>query len=188
MQTICPVLKCYREKNPHKLPRSCDHTKIAACVCIFSLLEVDCRHTRMSGCTWCCVLWFYLMPAQYMLVRSRPAFAYALVHSHGSENYNTSRSLWVVGNLCVCFLNIKEGEKQIFRNTRNNSSVKWPVVLPHLTTLKVKIKYWILMVAYIYLEICIFLYSCFWRVFFSFLFHLSTQILTTHLSQFMGYF
>lgn len=73
-----------------------------------------------------------------MLVHARPALTYALVHSRESENYNTSRSLRVAGNLCVCFLNIKEGEKQIFRNMRN-SSVQWPTVLPHFI-FKVKAK------------------------------------------------
>lgn len=52
----------------------------------------------------------------------------------------------------MCFLNIKEGEKHIFRNIRNGSSVKWPVVLLHLTTVKVKTKYLIIVVACIYLE------------------------------------
>lgn len=114
---------------------------------------MDCRHAPPSGCARRCAVVLSDAGA-YALVHARPDLTYALVHSRGSENDNTTRSLWVVGNLCVCFLNIKEGEKQIFRNTRNNSSVKWPVVLPHFTTLKVKAKYWILAVASIYLEIC----------------------------------
>lgn len=61
------------------------------------------------------VLWFYLMQAEYTLVHARPALTYALVHSRESENYNTSRSLGAVGNLCVCFLNIKEGGKTDFQ-------------------------------------------------------------------------
>lgn len=52
----------------------------------------------------------------------------------------------------MCFLNIKEGGKTDFRNIRNGSSVKWPVVLLHLTTVKVKTKYLIIVVACIYLE------------------------------------
>lgn len=87
-----------------------------------------------------------------MLVHARPALTYALVHSRESENYNTA-VLSELSATCVCFLNIKEGEKQIFENTRNNSSVKWPVVLPHLTTFKVKTKYLIIMVTYMYIFI-----------------------------------
>lgn len=112
------------------------HQNSSLCL-YFSLLEVDCRRPAPRGCARC-VLRFCLMPAPYALVHARPALTYALVLSRGGENDNTSRSLRVVGNLCVCFLNITEGEKQIFRNTRNNSSVKWPVVLPYFTALKVK--------------------------------------------------
>lgn len=95
------------------------------------------------------------MQAEYTLVRARPALTYALVHSRESGNYNTSRSLRVVGNLCVCFLNIKEGKNRFSGIQETILLVKWPVVLPHLTTFKVKTKYFIvIMVAYTYLEIC----------------------------------
>lgn len=104
----------------------------------------------MGGCTWCCVVILFDAGRAHACACAT-SLAYALVHSRESENYNTSRSLRVVGNPCVCFLNIKEGEKQIFRNRRNNSSVKWPVVLPHLTTFKVKTKYLLLMVTNTYI-------------------------------------
>ena len=149
-----PSVKMLERKKPHKLPRSCDHTKIAACIYIFSLPRWTAGTPRRAAVLGA-VLWLRLMPAPSTLVRARPALTYALFHSRGSENDNTSLSPRVVGNLCVCFLNIKEGEKQIFRNTRNNSSVKWPVVLPYFTTLKVKAKYWILAVPCMYLEVCI---------------------------------
>ncbi|GAB5576872.1 TBC1 domain family member 5 isoform X1 [Prionailurus iriomotensis] len=45
--------------------------------------------------------------------------------TRGSGNYNTSRSLRVVGNLCVCFLNIKEGKNR-FSGIRETILLKFP--------------------------------------------------------------
>lgn len=59
--------------------------------------------------------------------------------------------LRVVGNLCVYFLNIKEGKNRFSGIQETILLVKWPVVLPHLTTFKVKTKYFIIIVAYIYI-------------------------------------
>lgn len=130
IHTICPVLKCYRGKK-YKLPYSCDHTKIAACIYIFSLLEVDCRHTWMRGVLR--VVISFNADKVHTCARTT-SLTYALVHSRERENYNTSRSLRVISNLCVCFLNIKGGGgEQIFSNRKNSSSVQWPIVLPHFT-------------------------------------------------------